>query len=250
MMFTKANILGIAAAIFAFGVAKYGATILLKPQPKVYSRIEVLEAVKETPFIDVLQALEIHFPQEAESLIAELEGIMNSGLAQTEANALALQKGSAIRVKHSPLIFNASDQALKDILNDQIDIYKIFADKPMICNLFLIEGPAGIPAVERRKIGNMPNLGATTLLQFAAMAQGRDSPVERTPPSDHLYGFIGQAMIDSGIPEGYLDNFDNLDPKSPSLCATYISYFEHIRDAEFDGSDQLRAQTVMDILGS
>jgi hypothetical protein len=56
-------------------------------------------------------------------------------------------------------------------------------------------------------------------------------------------------MVKGGLPEEQFADFETPSLNSPTLCANYISFFEHIRDADFEGAVALRAQTVADILG-
>jgi|GEM_PF-2799703 len=54
-------------------------------------------------------------------------------------------------------------------------------------------------------------------------------------------------MIEDGLPEEQFVDFETPDMNSPTLCANFISFFEHIRDADFEGAEAMRAQIVSDM---
>jgi hypothetical protein len=161
-----------------------------------------------------------------------------------------LDVGSNIRIKNAPFLAKAPDITLQEIISFQVDLHKMFADRPLVCNALLLTGPAGLSSADRNSITEFPTTALGIQLQFKAMAQGRDNPIDRTPPRDEFYTNIITEMLDNGFPEAQLDDFETVAANSPTLCATYISYFEHIRDATFEGADRLRAQTVADMLGN
>jgi len=57
-------------------------------------------------------------------------------------------------------------------------------------------------------------------------------------------------MIEDGLPEEQFVDFETPDMNSPTLCANFISFFEHIRDADFEGAEAMRAQIVSDMLSA
>jgi hypothetical protein len=113
-----------------------------------------------------------------------------------------------------------------------------------------MQGPAGLSLEDRQVLADLPIIPDGTHLQFKAMAQRRDNPIEHRAVSDEAYGLLFEGMIEGGLPEEQFADFENPDVSSPTMCANYISFFEHIRDAEFEGAAAMRAQMVADMLST
>jgi hypothetical protein len=247
MKLTKLNILGGVVAIFVFIAVKLALGALTEPLSKMYSRDETIALINTTVAKDMYVSLLAYFPTDAENLIDKFQSTLNTAKTQKEASAEIFEYTSAIRIKYAPFLAKAPDTTLKEILTFQTGLHQVFLDRPLVCNALLMQGAAGLSPADRELLTNLPQFPEGTRLQFKAMAQGRDNPVERDAVTDDTYDSVFDKMIEDGLPEEQFADFETPDLNSPSLCANFISLFEHVRDAEVEGAAALRAQFVSDM---
>lgn len=248
MKITKSHILGVGAFIVAFVVVKIAIGALFDTKPKVYSRDETIALINTTVAKDMYAALLTYFPEDAGALVDETQSALNSSKSPQEVSDRILSSGSAIRIKHAPFLANAPDSTLKEILTMQVSLHKSFLDRPLVCNALLMQGAAGLSLADRRILVNLPIIAEGSRLNVMGMAQGRDNPIEHGAVTDEAYANLFDGMIEGDLPEEQFADFETPDVDSPTMCANYITFFEHIRDAEFEGAAAMRAQMVTDML--
>lgn len=250
MKLTKSTIRGFAAGIGVFLVVKITLGALSEPKPKAYSRDDTIALINTTVAKDMYASLLAYFPADAGALVDEMQSVLNTSKSTQGASDRILSSGATIRIKYAPFLAKAPDATLKEILSFQVGLHKAFLDRPLVCNALLMQGGAGLSLEDRQVLAALPIIPEGTRLQFKAMAQGRDNPTEHGTVNDETYDLLFDGMIEGGLPEEQFADFENPDVSSPTMCANYISFFEHIRDAEFEGAAAMRAQMVADMLST
>jgi len=81
-------------------------------------------------------------------------------------------------------------------------------------------------------------------LLYRAMYEGEQSPVQRAQATDDDWGNLIVDFYAAGGTDDELDLVMQPDIQNPQLCGAMLRFLRVLTDAEFPGSDRLRAEMV------
>ncbi|MXQ08729.1 hypothetical protein GQ651_12805 [Alphaproteobacteria bacterium GH1-50] len=188
-----------------------------------------------------------YFPEEA-ALWRERMGDLvlerRKGIYNTTA---PLAVGADIRSRNAPYLANAPDALLVEVLEQQHALLALYSADREACGRLALEGPAGLSAVERRKMA--PVVNETTVL-YQAMHAGKTNPVSRGPSTDLDWEAFFQDMRAAGFSDADIELMIAPDPANPRYCDTILGFLKTLTVMEFDGADRIRAEMAVAMLGS
>jgi len=166
---------------------------------------------------------------------------MESQPTQSEAQAAAFGIGAEIRKRHAAHLRYAPDSALRRLLDNNRMMIAEFKNEPTTCARFIMEGPAALPGQQFAEIISQTD---TVELLYQSMHEGESSPIERAASTEDDWWAFYDAFIASGGSDEEFGLILEPDPQHPALCGAFIRFMHVLADANFDGSDRLRAEAV------
>jgi hypothetical protein len=230
---------------FIFGEKAGGADIAARGRV-LKTDADVEEMFAQTGFADAFTAMNRYFPQDAAEWRAKLIGLVNSDASSDEVKRQSGQLVAAIRRKHAPDVYYASDNMLKKLLAAQLVVWQALRDKDVsACNRAMIHGSAALSTSQGT--GMMREMSQAGALNFEAMYEGRVRPQLRGPMRDELNARLFDEL-ERILSEEDLGLLEKGDEDSPRTCATFMTFFKAIHDASFEDADILRADVVRSML--
>ena len=167
--------------------------------------------------------------------------LLNGGASEEEAFSKMLTVGAEIRRRHAGNLRTAPDQSLIAILLSQTQMIAAFDDNPTLCNRVVMFGAGAIPEEDRPRV---VALFDSANLLYRAMYEGEQSPIQRTPATDDDWSkLIAEFYVADGT-DSELDLVTQPDIQNPLLCSSTLRFLRVLTDANFAGSDRLRAEMV------
>lgn len=197
--------------------------------------------IEASPAGEMYRALKGYYPEEAKYLRDSMVALLSGGAGEEEAFSKMLTVGAEIRRRHAANLRAAPDQSLGAILQSQTQVIAVFENDPVLCNRVVMFGAEVIPEKMRPRVVAL--MDATSLL-FRAMYEGEHSPVERTQATDDDWGNLIVDFYAAGGTDDELVLVMQPDIQSPQLCGATLRFLSVLADADFPGSDRLRAEMV------
>ena len=214
------------------------------PEPEAPAQpteAEITGIIEASPAGELYRALKAYYPEEAEYLRDSVVALLSRGTDEEEAFSKALTVGAEIRRRHAANLRAAPDQSLWAILQSQTQMIAAFDDDPVLCNRVIMFGPGVIPKNQRHRIVALMDSAG---LLYRAMYEGEQSPVQRTQATDDDWDNLILDFYTAGGTDDELDLVMQPDIQSPQLCGAMLRFLRVLTDAEFPGSDRLRAEMV------
>ncbi|MFX0541535.1 hypothetical protein ACEWPM_007355 [Roseovarius sp. S4756] len=233
----------IAVGIGAFVLARPVGTEIYEyfaAQP-VITEAKAVAMIEDSPVSEMYAALRRYFPEEAEYFMSSFMVALKDNLGNEDAFSKMFAVGAEIRQRHAANLRTAPDQLLRSILEYQTQVIAAFEEDPMLCNRVVMLGAAAIPKSERKRIvGQMESAG----LLYRAMYEGTQSPVQRAQATDEDWGNLFVDFYETGGTDEELELVTQPDVENPELCGAMLRFLDVLTEANFSGSDRLRAETV------
>lgn len=214
------------------------------PKPEALSQLteaDISGVIEASPAGEMYRALKGYFPEEAKYLQSSIASVLASGADKDEAFSKMLTVGAEIRRRHAANLRGAPDQSLSSVLQSQTQMIAAFHDDPLLCNRVVMFGPSVIPQHQRhRVVALMDSAG----LLYRAMYEGEQSPVSRAKPTDNDWGSLISDFYSAGGTDDELDLVMQPNIQNPQLCSATLRFLRVLTDADFSGSDRLRAEIV------
>lgn len=219
-------------------------TICDNPEPEAPAKpteAEITSMIEASPAGEMYRALKGYYPEEAKYFRDSMVALLSGGAGEEEAFSKMLTVGAEIRRRHAANLLAAPDQSLWAILQSQTQMIAAFDDDPVLCNRVVMFGAGSIPEDERpRIVALMDSAG----LLYRAMYEGEQSPVQRTQATDDDWGNLIVNFYAAGGTDDELDLVMQPDIQNPQLCGAMLRFLRVLTDADFSGSDRLRAEMV------
>lgn len=219
-------------------------TICDNPEPEASAKpteAEITSMIEASPAGEMYRALKGYYPEEAQHFRDSMVALLSGGAGEEEAFSKMLTVGAEIRRRHAANLLAAPDQSLWAILQSQTQMIAAFDDDPVLCNRVVMFGPGAIPADQRHRIVALMDSAG---LLYRAMYEGEQSPVQRAQATDDDWGNLIVDFYAAGGTDEELDLVMQPDIQNPQLCGAMLRFLRVLTDADFPGSDRLRAEMV------
>jgi hypothetical protein len=226
------------------GTVTINQAICDNPEPEVPAKpteAEIMAMVEASPAGEMYRALKGYYPEEAKYFRDRMMALLSGGADEEEAFSKMLTVGAEIRRRHAANLRTAPDQSLLAILQSQTQMIAAFDDDPVLCNRVVMFGAGSIPEDQRHRIVALMDSAG---LLFRAMYEGEQSPVQRAQATDDDWGSLIVNFYAAGGTDDELDLIMQPDIQNPQLCGAMLRFLRVLTDANFSGSDRLRAEMV------
>lgn len=214
------------------------------PEPESPSNLtdaDIARMIEASPAGEMYRAISSYYPEEATYLRDSMLDLLAGGAGKEEATSKMLVVGAEIRRRHAGNLRTAPDQSLRAVLQFQTQVISALDDDPILCNRVVMFGPGTIPVSERhRVVALMESAG----LLYRTMYEGEKSPVKRAQATDDDWTNLVTDFYAAGGTDDELDLVMDPDIQSPQLCGAMLQFLRVLTDADFPGSDRLRAEMV------
>lgn len=204
--------IGAAAAILAFNVVD------AKAQETSAGPLEA-EMMNAAP--ELFGFLKTNFPDDFQSLVAQVEVTLNTG---GTLNGVVANHLLDLRIKYAPQVSASDDASLAQVIEATIALQQtVLANEgPEACGRLAINGPAAFAGSPLEAKYEDLMLAQTVLLLKAAKV-GHDTPVTRAAASEADWSQVTTMMTESGISQNGFAAIVNVDTANPELCPALIS---------------------------
>lgn len=237
------NLLVIVVGVAAFALAKPIGNEIGKffRSPPAVTEGNIEAMIEGSPAGEMYDALQSYFPDDAKYFRDSMMALLKENPSEEEAFSKMLTVGAEIRRRHAANLRTAPDQSLWAILQSQTQMIAAFDDDPTLCNRVVMFGPGAIPEGQRHRIVALMDSAG---LLYRAMYEGEQSPVQRAQATDDDWDNLIEDFYAAGGTDDELDLVMQPDIQSPQLCGAMLRFLCVLTDAEFPGSDRLRAEMV------
>lgn len=253
-MSRKSLLASATAAVVAFVVALVvGDNLPWVRERSDVSKIEVSTLRSEIAALDnpLLDALEEQFPDEYAEILATF---VLKGKTGASEQAIAIYAANAIaqfRRENSEYILSVSDKTAKAILNDSIDITKLVLERrsPEICQTFANQGMVAF-VNDRLSIELEAEITKSGVLMMNALAEGRDSPVERNRGTEIEWEEFRAQLRRTPEGDEALDFLMSGNMVSPAVCPSLVVFIEALVNFDEPYAHKLRAESAYGIVSN
>lgn len=214
------------------------------PEPEAPAKpteADITKMIEASPAGEMYRALKGYYPEDAKYFRDRMMALLAGEGDEEEAFSKMLTVGAEIRRRHAANLRAAPDQSLLAILQSQTQIIAAFEDDPVLCNRVVMFGPMVIPEGQRNRIVALMDSAG---LLYRAMYEGEQSPVQRTQATDDDWRNLVVDFYAVGGTDDELNLVMQPDIQSPQLCGSMLRFLRSLTDADFPGSDRLRAEVV------
>lgn len=226
------------------GMVTITQTICDNPEPEALAKpteADITNMIEASPAGEMYRALKVYYPEDAKYFRDSMLAVLDEAASEEEAFSKMFTVGAEIRRRHAANLRTAPDQSLLTILQSQVQMVAAFDDDPVLCNRVVMFGPGVIPEDKRHQVVALMDSAG---LLYRAMYEGEQSPVQRTQLTDDDWVNLYVDFYDTGGTEDDLDLVLEPDLQNPQLCGAMLRFFRVLIDADFPGSDRLRAEVV------
>lgn len=214
-----------------------------KPEaPAKPTEAEITSMIEASPAGEMYRALKGYYPEEAKYFRDSVVSLLSGEAGEEEAFSKMLSVGAEIRRRHAASLRSAPDQSLRAIMQSQAQIISALDDDPVLCNRVVMFGPGAIPEDRRHRIVALMDSAG---LLYRAMYEGKRSPVQRAQATDDDWGNLIGDFYAAGGTDNELDLVMQPDIQNLHLCGAMLRFLRVLTDAEFPGSDRLRAEVAV-----
>ncbi|WP_394155812.1 hypothetical protein [Loktanella salsilacus] len=140
---------------------------------------------------------------------------------------------------HNDYAYNATDAALRDVIQSRVQMIKSLQGSGNDCNTFLIYGPKS-DMINTDIPYNLLTTAAS--MNFRAMYEGSIATTNR--PRSETFSYELHQHVTSGMSEAEIALISSPDINDPQTCTAFIKFFEGIWRAQGEEAVVFRADLV------